>query len=315
MLFFLQAIVEANDNDINGDALEFWKEFKTAQKDVFQWIRDEYRLPSRHQRDLDAINGDSWYRSYQIKECQAGNKSSFCNGHNNVEHKSEKHDPEISDMLNAKYKPTWSLSQVEEKDDGGERKAATHRDNADDKTMLERTNDKNMKLEHLFPVSDHRGSNYSPNQLNIEARLSAKHILAKQQNAIREIELKHQHLNVVDGASESKGLSENQLQATSSNSNFPSTFNFDTSSNGLKRTSGQQQLKRQHRRYDDQLSQKRNDLFDEVDEKLSKKEQQGLQELHRVKRRGDDDDYGINRLETNEKQFDFDEFLQSRDGE
>lgn len=310
----MQANTEVNDKDINEDALEFWKEFKIAQKEVFQWIRDEYKLPLRLQRDVDAINGDTWYRNYQIKECQAGNKSSVCSEHKNVKHESGKHDLEISDMLDDKDKPTWSSSQVEEKDDdSGGREAPTHRDKADDKTVLGRNYDENMKLEHLFPVSDHRDSNYSPNQLNIEARLSAKHILAKQQNAIHEIEMKHQHLEF--GDSPLKGLSENQLRATSSNSNFPSTFNFDTSSSGIKRSSGQQQPKRQQRRFDDQLNQKRNDLFDEVDEKLSKKEQQGLQALHRVKRRRGDDDVEINRLETNEKQFNFDEFLQSHDGE
>lgn len=307
-MFFFQVIVDANDNDI----LEFWKEFKIAQKNVFQWIRDEYKLPSRLQRDLDAINGDTWYKNYQTKECQASNKSSFCNGHKNVKHESEKHDPEISDMLDEKYKPTWSSGQVEKKDHDSEQGAATHRDNPVDKTVFERTNDENMKLEHLFPVSDHHDSNYSPNQLNIEARLSAKHFLAKQQNAIHEIEMKHQHLN--EGEMPLKGLSENQLQATSSNSNFLSTFDFNTSSNGMKRSTGQQQLKRQHRRFDDQLSRKKNDLFDEVDEKLSKKEQQGLQALHRVKRRGGGDDYEINRFEKNEKQFNFDESLQSHDG-
>ena len=142
----------------------------------------------------------------------------------------------------------------------------------------------------LSAMSDQRESsvsNYSPNQLSIESRLSAKQFLAKQQNAIHEIELKHQHLddkNEQKPADKLMELNENQLAYTSSNSNFPSTFNLDTSSSMeiVKHSSGQQQISH----FDDQLEQKKNELLDEVNEKLSKNEQQGLlHALHRVKRR------------------------------
>lgn len=293
--------------------MEFFKEFEIAQAEVFQWIRDEYRLhrmPTRRQRDVDAVNGDTWYKNYQIKECQTSNKSSFCNGFH-VKHEQqmekEEHAPEISELfdeLDKKDKPTWSGG------DGEKLHSPTHRADAG------RINDKNMKLDQLFPVSDRRelsGSNYSPGQLNVEARLSAKQFWAKQQNAIHEIELKHQHLN--DGNAKPLDLSENQLRATSSNGNFPPfTFNLDTSSDGdTKRSSvnGLNGHQQQQQLDDDQLDpMKKNDLFDELDQKLSKQEQQGLQMLHRVKRR-DISAAVINRLMT---QKNFDEFMKS-DGE
>ena len=223
--------------------------------------------------------------------------------------KSEKNVPEISEMfddLNKKDEPRKASDKLQE--------PTHHIDVAD------RINGENMKVDHLLPMSDHRelsGSNYSPNQFNIEARLSAKQFLAKQQNVVHEIELKHKHLDADDGdapVQRTSELNENQLRAdTSSNSNFPFTFSLDTSSSDTKRSSGQRQ-KPQH--FDDQLDQKKNDLFDEVNEKLSKKEQQGLETLHRVKRR-DVNKEEINRLLTNEK-FNFGEFLQSHsidDGE
>lgn len=293
--------------------MEFFKEFEIAQAEVFQWIRDEYRLhrmPMRRQRDVDAVNGDTWYKNYQIKECQTSNKSSFCNGfhvkHEQQQQKQmekEEHAPEISELfdeLDKEDKPTtWTDEKLH---------SPTHRGGAG------RINDKNMKVDQLFPVSDHRelsGSNYSPNQLNIGARLSAKQFLAKQQNAIHEIELKHQHLDVVDDADSQptpSDLNENQLRATSSNVNFPPfTFNLDTSSSDTKRSSvnglsGHQQL-------DDQLDPKKNDLFDELNQKLSKQEQQGLKMLNRVKRRDINVDV-INRMMTNEN-FDLEKFMKS----
>lgn len=277
-------------------------------------------MPTRFQRDVDAVNGDTWYRNYQIKECQASNKSSFCSGHQ-VKHeqqeKDEKHAPEISELfddLDKKDENSWSTAGTR---DGEKLQKPTR--HGDDENVVAGINDKNMKLEHLFPVSDHRelsGSNYNPNQFNVAARLNAKHFLAKQQNAVHEIELKHQHL--VDDADDGEIPSEktieqsgNQLRTTSadtsSNSNFPFSFNLDSSSGDMKRSSGQKQQKHQH--FDDQLDQKKNDLSDEVDEKLSKQEQQGLQTLHRVKRRdiGMDE---INRLMT-KANFNFEEFLQS----
>lgn len=264
-----------------------------AQKEVFEWLRDEYRfykMPSRLQRDVDAVNGDTWYKNYQIKECQSSsNKSSFCKGHH-VGQK-EKHAPEISELfddLNEKDKATWSTTVKErEASDGEKLQLPTHRESLDNSNNIvgdfaERINDKNMKLEHqeqhLFPVSDHRDSNYSP---NIEARLSAKHYLAQQQNAIREIEMKHQHQHLPsdDHREPSKklmGVNEIQLGDTSSNS--------DLSSNDIKRSLlGQKQTNSKH--LDDQIDQKKNDLYDEVNDKLSRHEQQGLQTLHRVKRR------------------------------
>lgn len=287
-------MLQANDDD--GD---FFKEFETAKKEVFEWIRDEYRLrrtPSRLQRrDIDAVNGDTWYRNYQIKECQGSNKSSFCNGQQHVGHEANRA-PEISELfdeLDGKEKSTQS--------DGGKLQAQTHRSGGAD----------GKNIQHLLPVGDHRelaaASNYGP----IEARLSAKQFLAKEQNAVHEIEMKHRHLPADnDGEASEKMLNGNQLPGTSLNSNFPLTFNLDTSKRS---TSQQQKLATAARtpvqHFDDQLNQKKNDLFDEVDEKLSKKEQQGLvfQPLRRVKRR---DVNEINRSMTNEKN-DFDESLES----
>lgn len=280
-------------------------------------------MPTRLQRDVDAVNGDTWYKNYQIKECQSSsNKSSFCKGHHVGQKENEKHAPEISELfdeLDKKDKVSWSTSK-EEANDGEKLQLPTHRDglNNNEDDGAERINDENMKQQHLFPVSDHRdlsGSNYSP---NIEARLSAKQFLAKQQNAVHEIEMKHQHLATNGDARESSkkmmGLSEIQLRDTSSNSNFPFAFNLDTSSSSgdMKRSSGQKQQNPQH--FDDQVDQKKNDLFDEVNEKLSRHEQQGLQTIHRVKRR-DPSEISmelINRL-SKEK---LEEFLQSQsDGE
>lgn len=197
----------------NEDAIEFFKDFESARVDVFEWIRDEFRSgkqPSRLQRDLDAVNGDTWYKNYQIKECEGSNKSSFCNGqHVNGAKASDA--PEISELFDELDKP----SKVN--DDEKLQEMPTHDD--------QRINDKNMKLEHLLPVSDHRSlpaSNYNPS--NVEARFSATQFLAKQQNAIHEIELKHQHLVASsDDQAAPKTVNENQLRAgASSNSNFPS---------------------------------------------------------------------------------------------
>lgn len=300
------------------NAVDFFKDFKIAQTEVFEWLRDEYRSfhrePTRVQRDVDAVNGDTWYKNYQIKECEGSDKSSLCNGAH-VKHeqsKNEKHAPEISELfdeLDGKDKATWSGRARSE----GELQQPANRrvDNDDSATRI---NDKNMKVEHLLPLSHHHelsGSNYSPSQLNVEARLSAKQFLAKQQNAIHEIEMKHQHLPNADGGeeqtlskSQAKQLNENQLRPASSNSNFPSMLNVDTSSGKRKRSSGQPQ------HFDDQSSPEKNDLFDEVDEKLSKKEQQGFETLHRVKRR-DVKLNEINRIMEQESK-EFKKFLQSQ---
>lgn len=266
---------------------------------MFEWIRNEYRLrkmPSRLQRDVDSISGDTWYKNYQIKEVQGSNKSSLCNVKHDQE-KNAKNVPEISEMFD----------DLDKRDEPSE---------ANDKPTKHGINDENMKVDHLLPVSDHRelsGSNYSPNQINIEARLSAKQFLAKQQNAVHEIEMQHRHLDTDDGGAPSLGslgLNGNQLRAdTSSNSNFPFPFSADTSSGDMKRSSGQKQ---ELKHFDDQLDRKKNDLFDEVDEKLSKKEQQGLVALHRVKRHVNKDE--INRLLTNEK-FNLEESLESHSSE
>lgn len=298
------------------DAADFFKDFKTAQMEVFEWLRNEYRYngaPKRVQRDVDAVSGDTWYKNYQIKECEGSDKSSFCNGAyvKHEQDKSEKHVPEISELFD---KTTWSGRAR----DGGELKEPSHRVDNDD--FAKRINDKNMKVEHLFPLSYHHelsGSNYSfLNQLNVDARLSAKQFLAKQQNAIHEIEMKHQHLpnDADDEETPSKKLAElneNQLRPASSNSNFPSAFNIDTSSNKRKRSSSGQP---QH--FDDQSSQKKNDLFDEVNEKLSKKEQQGFETLLRVKRssRRDVNMNEINRMMEKES-MELKKFLKSETNE
>jgi hypothetical protein len=243
---------------------------------VFEWLRDEYRfqrMPTRLQRD---VNGDTWYKNYQIKECQSGsNKSSFCERH----HENVQEISELFDDSNERDEATWS--------DGEKLQLPTHHDDTVENDAG-RINDKNMKVEqqqqHLPPVSDQR-SNYSP----IEARLSAKQFLAKQQNAIHEIEMKHQHLPNDGRESTEKlmGLSEIRLRSgTSSNSRFPFGSALDTSSGDVKRSADQKQTAQQPRQQlDDQLEQKKNDLFDEADEKLSRHEQQGSEEVHRVKRR------------------------------
>lgn len=281
-------MLQANDED--GD---FFKEFEISKKEVFKWIRDEHHLrgTSRLQRrDTDAVNGDTWYRNYQIKECQGSNKSSFCNGQQHVGHEADRA-PEISELFDMLEKGKSTQS------DGGKLQAQTHRsDGADGKN-----------IQHLLSFGDHRdlaGSNYGP----IEARLSAKQFLAKEQNAVHEIELKHsKHLPADnDGEASEKILNGNQLPDRSLNSNFPLTFNLDTSKRS---TSQLQKLETAARtpdqHFDDQLNQKKNDLFDEVDEKLSKKEQQSLvfQPLHRVKRR---DVNEINRSMTSEKNYFYD---------
>lgn len=260
------------------DATDFFREFETEQREVFEWLRDEFRrMPTRLQRDVDGVNGDTWYKNYQIKECQSGsNKSSFCT--RTTYHENEKNVPEISEMAddsNKKDKATWK--------DGEKLQFSTHRDAVENDAG--RINDKNIKVEqqqHLPLESDHR-SNYSP----IEARLSAKQFLAKQQNEIYEIEMKHQHLGGREPPEKLMGLNEIRLRSgSSSNSNFPIDFGLDTSSSDVKRSSNQMQTnERQNQQLDDQVEQKKNDLFDEVNEKLSRHEQQGLKEVHRVKRR------------------------------
>lgn len=296
------------------DAVDFFKNFETAQTEVFEWLRNEYRshgAPKRVRRDVDAVSGDTWYKNYQIKECERSDKSSFCNVAQlkHEQDKNEKHAPEISELfdeLNEKDKTTWS-GQAR---DGRELREPSHR--VDDNDFAKRINDKNMKVEHLLPLSYHHelsGSNYSLNQFNAEARLSAKQFLAKEQNAIHEIEMKHQHL---PSAADDEGtpsqnpveLNENQLRSASSNSNFPSKLNIDTSSGKRKRSPGQPQ------HFDDQSSQKKNDLFDEVDQKLSKKEQQGFGTLLRVKRR-DVNKNEINRMMEKES-IEFKKFLKSQ---
>lgn len=316
-------LFQTNDDDVDF----FFKEFETAKKEVFEWIRDEYRLRRmpmrrrRQQREVDAVNGDTWYRNYQIKECQGNNKSSFCDGRQHMKHDQEvKHVPEISDrfgeLLDDDKPPPTTTTKIH--NDGEKlRPAATT----------------SVKTQHLFhPVSDHRRqpsskSNYDP----IEARLSAKHYLAKEQNAIHEIEMKHQqqhaHLpaaavagtdddgNNDEATSNNDMLNGNQLPATSSNSNFPSfTFHLDTSSGEVKRSSSStgQQQKQQQKHFDDQLSHKKNDLFDEVNEKLSRSEQQGLETLLRVKRSEIIDVNEINRMMT-KRNINFEDFLKSNE--
>lgn len=278
------------------------KDFEVSQKSVFQWIRDEYRLqqmPTRLQRDVGSLNGDTWYKNYQIKECQTSNKSSFCNGYH-VKHEQQlEHAPQISELFDDLDKPAMSGRSDSKKIHSNGDDAAAERIN--DKTM------KNFKPEQVAPVSDRRevvDSNYSP---KIGGLLNTKQFLAKQQNAIREIEMKHQHLSSTDDAKtppkeELMELNGNQLQGTSSNSHFPFTFHLDTSSgdtvNGL---NGQPQ------HFDDQLSQKKNELSDELDLKLSQQEQSDLPMLHRVKRDDANMDV-INRLMTSRE---LENFLQS----
>ncbi|CRK90660.1 CLUMA_CG004361, isoform A [Clunio marinus] len=315
------------DSTNSDDVVEFFKEFQIAQREVFEWLRNEYhqqRMPTRFQRDVDAINGDTWYKNYQIKECQTNNKSSLCKISHVKNEKVESNTSEISELfddLEKTNKTTWKSGTSYDENF----QSSTHHDENDD-VAAERINDRNIKLEQLLSVSDHReipGPNYSPNQFNIKARLNAKQFLAKQQNAIHEIEMKHQHLDADDAVAEKPkslflGLNGNQLREASSNSHFPLTFKLDTSSNDMKRSSDQnQKLQQFEHHFDDEINQKRNDLFDEIHENLDGKhsqKKQSLKSLHRVKRRDVQMDVDvINRL-LSERKLSMKEFLKNYEG-
>lgn len=183
-------------------------------------------------------------------------------------------------------------------------------------------------------------SNYNA---NIEGRLNTKISLAEQQNAIHEIGLKYQHLRddennnknnehelTTDKVQAENFLNENQLLVDdtielSSNNNFQPekwtsydnnfhSVSIDSSSlpqlfhvNDAKRSSGHMQKQSKAvGHYDDQMSKEKNDLWDEIGEKLSKAEQQGLQLVPfypRVKRRdaiNQSNEGDVNEIEMNE---------------
>jgi hypothetical protein len=179
------------------------------------------------------------------------------------------------------------------------------------------------QVQLLQDVSNHYRSHHTKTDsnynANIEGRLNTKMSLASEQNAIHEIGLKYQHLRNDDDdngvSSNSKSidkfqaenlLNENQLLdeiESSSNNDFqPEQW---LSHDNVIDSSPEQQQQQQQQQYPlkrsssgqmqkqsqlaDQESVKKNDLWDEIEEKLSKTEQQGLHQslvpLHRVKRR------------------------------
>lgn len=245
------------------------------------WILHEHRR-------RDALDGDLVYKEFLENE----HKSSR-NGQ-----KSRMKVPEVaatSDSDASALKVDEIQSKVEKLHANEEELSENN-----DETM-------NRQAQLLQDVGNHYRSQHNKADSNyIEGRLNTKMSLASEQNELHEIGLKYRHLLDNDGQSRNADvenlLNENQLLdgiESSSNYNFlpekRSPYErrpaIDSSSwqqfgvGDVKRSSGQLQNHEQQLT-DDQLSSKRNDLWDESDEKLSKNEQQGLQlaELTRVKR-------------------------------
>lgn len=267
-----------------------------TKNEIFPWLRDEYHLILKgenymwilqhhheHQK-RDALDGEVEYRKFVQNERRVNNKSSR-NGQ-----KSQMEVPEV--YTDAPALRVEKIQSNVEKLHGNEEMSENN-----DKTMNAR-----WQAQLLQDTSNHYHANKADSNY-IEGRLNAKMSLASERDTIHEIELKYQHL--LDNNKQPKNtddenlLNENQLHnIESSNDNFQpekwSTYEhgsaIDSSSwkkfqvGDVKRSSGQQQNhQEQHRLTDDQLSSKRNDLWDEIDEKLSKNEQQ-LVPHHRVKR-------------------------------
>lgn len=269
-----------------------------AQNEIFPWLRDEYHLILKGEnstwilhhhhehRRRDALDGEAEYRKFVQNEHRVNNKSSR-NGQ-----KSQVEVPEVDTDAAAALRVEQIQSKVE-KLHGNEELSENN-----DKTMNAR-----WQVQLLQDVSNHYRANKADSNY-IEGRLNTKMSLASERDAVHEIGLKYRHLldnnKQPKSADDENLLSENQLHSDieSSNYNFRpekwSTYEHrpvvDSSSwkqfrdGDVKRSSGQlQNHQKQHRPTDDQLSSKRNDLWDEIDEKLSKNEQQ-LVPLHRVKR-------------------------------
>jgi hypothetical protein len=268
-----------------------------AENEIFPWLRDEHHLISKGENSTwilhhhhkhwrrDALDGEAEYRKFVQNERRVNNKSSR-NGQ-----KSQMEVPEVD--IDASALKVEQIQSKVEKLQGNEEMSENN-----DKTM-----NAQWQVQLLQDVSNHYRANKADSNY-IEGRLNAKMSLASERDALNEIGTKYRHLldnnKHPKNADDENLLNENQLHndIESSNYNFLpekwSTYEhrpvIDSSSwkqfgvGDVKRSSGQlQNHQKQQQPTDDQLSSKRNDLWDEIDEKLSKNEQQ-LVPLHRVKR-------------------------------
>lgn len=245
----------------------------------------------------EALDGEAEYKKFLENERRVNDKS-YPNGQ-------EESHVEVSKVM-----PPLNRDVVEKHVEQIQSKVEKLHNNGE----LSENNDASWQVQLLQDVSNHyphrshhtkTDSNYNA---NIEGRLNTKMSLASEQNAIHEIGLKYQHLRennelTTDKVLAAKNLlSEKQLLdviESPSNNNFQqpekwASYDDDSSSpqlldaSDLKRSSLAGQTQRRH--FDDQTSHEKNDLWDEIEDKLSKTEQQGLQQqqlvpLHRVKRR------------------------------
>lgn len=316
---------------------ECLKSFNAAQNEIFQWLEDEYHLIFENKNSIhvlqhelkrrDALDGDEEYRKFVLNERRGHHKSS------RNDQQSREKASKVSEQLDG---DTSALRMV---------KIQSKVEKLHGNEELSENNDKTMSWQVqqlLQDVSDHYRAHHNTDKADsnyIEGRLNTKISLASEQNALNEIGEKYRHL-LDDGNKQTKNdddenlLNENQLhdEIESSNSNFQpekwSTYEhsrrplIDSSSwqkfsfTNAKRSSGHlQNLQKKLKQTDDQLSTKKNDLWDEENEKLSKNEQQGLRDplvpLHRVKRGKNhlkknspddgDDEYGTDYLDDGKK--------------
>lgn len=292
----------------NDDTSECFERFRTAKSEVFKWLEDEYRLileggggnsmRTMQQRERrEALDGDAEYKKFLENERRVNDKSYPNDG------QVESHLEVSKVMLPPLYRDAVEQhaeqiqSKVEKLHNNGELS-----DNNDASWQMQLLQDVSN---HYHPHRSHHTETDSNYNANIEGRLNTKMSLASEQNAIHEIGLKYQHLRENNELTTEKDhaaenlLSEKQLLDVielPSNNNFQqpekwASYDDDSSlpqllhASDLKRSSMASQMQRRH--FDDQTSHEKNDLWDEVDDKLSKTEQQGLQlvPLHRVKRR------------------------------
>lgn len=297
-----------------NDSSECFESFHMAKIDIFKWIEDEYQsifkgkspiLTLQDRIKRESLDGETDYimflqnerrsdKSYQNKE----------NSHVEVPKLPLKNVAEIPSNTE-KEKIQSKAEKLYSNNNSGK-----YSEN-NVKTMNAGTE---WQVQLLQDMSNHFESHHTKTDSNydasIEGRLNTKLSLASEQNAIHEIGLNYQHLRnddefTTEKVHAEKLLNENQLShqiESSLNNNFHqiwSPYNSPTDSPSPpqlltgKRSTGQmqKQLKNRHNHYqrDDQMSNKKNDLWDEIEEKLSKTEQQGLHQsfvpLHRVKRR------------------------------
>lgn len=265
-------------------------------------------LKQRERRE--ALDGEAEYKKFLENERRVNDKS-YPNGQEESSH------VEVSKVM----PPLNHNAAVEKHEEPIQSKVEKLHNNGE----LSENNDASWQMQLLQDVSNHyphrshhtkADSNYNA---NIEGRLNTKMSLASEQNAIHEIGLKYQHLRDNNELTADKDhvaenlLSEKQLLdviESPSNNNFQqpqkwSSYDDDSSSpqllhaSDLKRSSTADQMQR--RRFDDQTSKEKNELWDEIEDKLSKTEQ--LVPLHRVKRRdviNQSNRKDVNEIEMNE---------------